>query len=310
MQRFRHSWKLTILFRGLIEVQAHVLASFARRGMVHNRGEGRKQLLHTALFCMGLWLGVLAIAGCGGKASEELVVSVAANLRPVMESLSPQIQQEIGVPVIYNYGASGKLAQQIEQGAPVDVFLSANARYVDELVQQGWLISESEQTFAIGRLVMWSRDPAILLTDLTSLTSPDVRRIAIANPDHAPYGMAAKEALMSAGLWDLIQPKLIFGEDVYQSYQFAHSGNADVAIVPLSLVIDDATGRWVSVPAEFYAPLQQVAAIVARTELTGPAQQLIQILTGPMGQKVLRQRGYDLIPPSSSSNQATSISRP
>ncbi len=309
MRRFWHTWKLTTLFRGSVVRHARDLASFGQEP--HHGRKGQRRRVHLYLIFLGALASVFVMAGCGKQPSQELVVSVAANLRPVMEALSPQIQEEIDVPVIYNYGASGKLAQQIEQGAPVDVFLSANARYVDELMQQGWLIPESEQAFAIGRLVVWTRDPAISLTDFSMLAEPEVRRIAIANPDHAPYGMAAKEALMAAGLWDRVESKLIFGEDVYQSYQFAHSGNVDVAIIPLSLVIDDATGQWIDVPATLYAPLRQVAAIVERTELSGPAEQFIQMLVSPLGQEVLRQHGYDLVERRSlQPNRATTLSRP
>lgn len=255
------------------------------------RGRGRTRLL--GLMLLVLWM--LFLAACSKQRTDsELVVSVAANLKPVMTIMAPRIQDELGVAVTYNYGASGKLAQQIEQGAPVDVFLSANAHYVDELIDLGMLDPASKQPFARGRLVLWMRDPALPISGLDDLSRPDIKRIAIANPDHAPYGMAAREALQAAGLWENLQSRLIFGEDVTQSYQYAATGNVDVALIPLSLVNTETEGRWVDVPAELYTPLEQTAAIVKKSQHVAKAQAFITFLTSPVGQDILARNGYAL----------------
>ena len=235
-----------------------------------------------------------ALAACGGARQDVLLVSVAANLKPVIEEFAPQIEESLGAPVSYNVGASGKLAQQIEQGAPVDVFLSASPHEVDALIAQGLLDPASKRVFARGRLILWTRDPALPLSGLEDLVRPDIRRIAIANPEHAPYGMAARQALENAGLWQALQPKLILGEDVTQSYQYADTGNVDVAIIPLSLVAVAREGRWVDVPANLYAPLEQTAAIVRDTTNRDAARQFISLLVSPAGQAVLLRHGYAL----------------
>ncbi len=234
------------------------------------------------------------ITACRGRPSDGLVVSVASNLQPAVQELLPLIEQELGRDISMNVGASGKLAQQIEQGAPVDVFLSANVRYVDELIGLGALDPDSKRIFARGRLIIWTRDASLPLSGLQDLAQPHIRRIAIANPDHAPYGMAARDALQAAGLWQALQPKLILGENVTQSYQYADRGDVDVAIIPLSLVAAGGEGAWVDVPADLYPPLDQTAAVTRAARHRDAARRFIDILTSPAGRAILARNGYAL----------------
>ncbi len=249
--------------------------------------------LSMGIGLLALLAAVALLAACGGS-PEALVVSAPANLRPPLQALAPQIQEAMGAPVIFNYGASGKLAHQVEQGAPADVFISANARYVDDLMSQGMLVSDSRAVIARGRLVLWSPHSGLALSGIEDLKRPEIRRIAIANPDHAPYGMAAREALQAAGLWDAVSPKLIYGEDVTQSFEYASAGNVDVVIIPLSMLEKDAPGHWIGLPQCLHHPLDQTAAVVMESKLPDAAQRFIQLLLSPASQKVLAQYGYTL----------------
>jgi len=280
------------LWHGLRIRGLNVNAGWNRERSGHHQGWKQGVMALGGVMAMLMMTG--ALAACRAPRQEALLVSVAANLRPVIEEITPQIEESLGAPVSYNVGASGKLAQQIEQGAPVDVFLSASPHEVDALIAQGLLDPASKQVFARGRLILWTRDPALPLSGLDDLARPDIRRIAIANPEHAPYGMAAREALQNAGLWQTLQPKLILGENVTQSYQYADTGNVDVAIIPLSLVAVEREGRWVDVPANLYAPLEHTAAIVRNTANRSAARQFISLLISPAGQAVLVRRGYAL----------------
>ncbi len=232
------------------------------------------------------------LAGCGGQPkSDLLLISAAANLQPVLTALTPALQEAAGMDVVFNYGSSGKLAQQIEQGAPVDLFLSANGDYVEELLPTGSLDANSITPFARGRLVIWTWDEHLHLVSLQDLTRPEIQRIAMPNPDHAPYGAAARQALQSAGLWDVVQPKLVFGENVTQSYQFAQAGDVEAAFVSASQIISE-KGRWIAVPPGLYPSLEQTAAVAARSPRPDAAQAVIQFLLSPVAQDILRQFGY------------------
>ncbi len=256
------------------------------------RGDGAG-FLSLGIRLLALLVAVALLAACGGS-PEALVVSAPANLRPPLQALAPQIQEAMGAPLIFNYGASGKLAHQIEQGAPADVFISANARYVDDLIEDGLLAPDSKTVIARGRLVLWAPQPGLALSGVEDLKRPEIRRIAIANPEHAPYGMAAREALQAAGVWDAVNPKLVYGEDVTQSFEYASAGNVDVAIVPLSMLKKDAPGHWISLPQTLYSSLDQTAAIVRESKHPDAAHRFIQLLLSPASQKVLAQYGYTL----------------
>jgi len=246
-------------------------------------------LMQVLLLILLLGTG-LFLAGCGGKTQNDpLLVSAAASLQPVLMALEPEIEKSLDIEIVYNFGSSGKLAQQIEQGAPVDVFLSANRAYVDELTPDGHLIADSITPFACGRLVVWTKTAD--LTALADLTRSEVRRIAMANPDHAPYGAAARQALQSAGLWEAVSPKLVFGENVTQSYQFAQRGDVDAAFVSASQVIAQ-DGRQFDVSDALYPPLVQTAALVAQSQKDDAARAFIRFLLSPAAQTTFRNYGY------------------
>ncbi len=248
-----------------------------------------------------LW-GVVAVAlllvGCGGPAArgsaDPLYVAAAANLATALPDVNRAFRAATGIPVTPVWGSSGTLAQQIANGAPYDVFLSANESYVDDLIAQGHLVAESKRIYALGTLALVvAVDREAVVASLTDLTRPEVERIALANPDHAPYGQAAVEALRRAGVWSQVTTKVVMGENVRQALQFVQTGNADAGLVAAALL--PAPGVVVRpVPQNLYTPVRQAAAVVARSASPEGAQRFLAFLTGPEGQAILRQHGYRL----------------
>ncbi len=186
-------------------------------------------------------------------------------------------------------GSSGILARQIEQGAPYDVYLSANESYVEGLVTAGKLARDSVRVYALGRLGIWSRDGRF--RDLDDLTSERVLHIALANPAHAPYGVAAREALRKLNLWPELEPKVVYGENVRQALQYAESGNADAAVTAWSLVFNRG---GVLVPAELHAPIRQSGGVATASRRPVAARRFLEFLRGPEGRKLLESNGFSL----------------
>lgn len=253
-----------------------------------------RSVLFFLFFCLAL-----VAAGCRPETTT-LTVSAASDLTYAFQEIALQFQAETGHRVIFNFGSTGQLAQQIERGAPVDVFAAANVGFMEELVRQGLVLPDTVQLYARGYLTLWTRaDSPLQLERLEDLIRPEVRRVAIANPDHAPYGIAAREALQAAGIWDAVQPKLVLGENVRQALQYAETGNVDAAIVALSLSAPaaagpDGLGRWVLIPQDLYTPLDQTLAVVKGTPHETVARAFIAYINGPQGRQIMRNYGFTL----------------
>jgi molybdate transport system substrate-binding protein len=215
-------------------------------------------------------------------------VAAAADLARTAPQLGPAFAQATGYQARFIFGASGMLTRQIENGAPYDVFLCANDSFINELAQTGNLVPGSIVLYAQGRLALWSRSGRI--RTLADLARPGVRHIAIANPLHAPYGVAAKEALTTQGLWDKVSARLVYGENVNQTLQYAESGNADATITAWSLVFDKG---GILLPAAWHAPIRQLGAVVKTSRHPREASAFLQFLTGPAGRDILRRFGFE-----------------
>ncbi len=223
-----------------------------------------------------------------------LTISAAADLTLAFKEIGRLFEEETGTKIIFNFGSTGQLAQQIEQGAPVDLFAAANISFIDELAQKGLIIPETKMLYARGRITLWTRENNPLRIErIEDLTRPDVKRIAIANPIHAPYGIAAREALQSVGIWEMIHPKLILGENVRQALLYAETGNVDVAITALSLSIQS-KGHWVLLPQDLHKPIDQALAVIKGTSYEAVARQFATFINGPQGRPVMRKYGFIL----------------
>jgi molybdate transport system substrate-binding protein len=244
-----------------------------------------------------IWLAAaLVLTACASPTAAvtpgPLVVSAASSLIPAFEEIGARYEQETGRTVTFNFAASGQLAQQIDQGAPVDLFVSANTGYVQDLAAKGRVLPDTVQIYARGRLVLWTRsDSSLNVETVEDLLKPEVRRVAIANPEHAPYGVAARQALQTAGVWEAVQPKLVLGENVRQALQYAETGNVDAALVPLSLSIDS-KGKWTLVPEDLHSPIDQALGVVADSPRQAMARDFAAFITGPQGQAVLQDYGF------------------
>jgi molybdate transport system substrate-binding protein len=223
---------------------------------------------------MGVWrtfLTVLAIIclTTSSASAEKITIAAAADLKFAMDEIVAGFNKNhSGDEIQIIYGSSGKFHTQIQQGAPYDLFFSADIAFPRELAKQGLAASEVKP-YAVGRIVLWSADMDATKLTLASLTDSKITKIAIANPKHAPYGKRAEEALRSLGLWERLQPKLVFGENISQTAQYVQSGNAQVGILALSLVISPELSRkggYYLIPDNLHNSLEQGYVI---TKLAG-----------------------------------------
>jgi molybdate transport system substrate-binding protein len=264
----------------------------------------------------GLLLGaIVLVAACapstareplaaGGAATPGAVVRVAAaaDLRFAMDDLvAAWSSAHPGTTVEPTYGSSGTLFAQVSEGAPFDLYFSADAAYPRALEEAGLAEPGSTRLYAIGHLVVWVPAASPLDVEgrgLEALTDPAVERIAIANPEHAPYGRAAVAAMQAAGIHDAIAPKLVLGENVSQAAQFVESGSADVGVIALSLALAPTLrdrGRSAIVPIDSYPPLEQGAVVLGSATDPDAAAAFLDFVLGPDGRAVLDRYGF--LPP-------------
>jgi molybdate transport system substrate-binding protein len=231
---------------------------------------------------------VLCLSTASAQQPTEIFVAAAADLARIQTHICSSFAKATGFRARFSLGASGMLARQIENGAPFDVYLSANERFTRDLEATGKLAPGSVRVYAQGRLGLWSRSGRIRTLD--DLLAPGIRHVAIANPLHAPYGMAAQQALKNRGLWEKLAGKIVYGENVQQALNFAETGNADAVLTAWSLVFDHGV---VSLPANLHAPIRQVGAVVKSTRHPAAAFAFLNFLTGPEGRRLLSRFGLE-----------------
>jgi len=233
-------------------------------------------------------------------AEPPLRVAAASDLQAALPPIAERFEKDTGHAVALTFGSSGNFFTQIQNGAPFDVFLSADIDYPRRLERAGQAEKGSTYEYAIGRIVLWIRnDSAIdLRGGLRGLADPRVRRIAIANPDHAPYGRAAVAALRHEGVFEQVRAKLVRGENISQAAQFVQTGNADVGVLALSLARAPAlegVGRYVEVPASFHPAIEQAALVLAGSRQKIAARQFVDFLKRADTVRTLRSFGF--VPP-------------
>jgi molybdate transport system substrate-binding protein len=235
----------------------------------------------------------LFATGCGRSEKPEFLVAAASDLRFAMDEITANFQRSHPeVAVKTSYGSSGQFTSQIENGAPYDVFCSADASYPRKLVEENLALAGSEFVYAIGHIVVWVPDPSpIKLTGADALRDPSIRHIAIANPQHAPYGKAAEAALRSLGLDGDVKDKLVYGENVSQALEYVQTGAAEIGIVPPSLVKG---GRSWEVPTDSYPKMEQDGIILKSSKNAALAQQFRAFLLSEQGRSILKRYGFYL----------------
>lgn len=231
-------------------------------------------------------------------AEEKILIAAAANLNPAMDDLCKGFEKRYpNIDAEVSYGSSGNFFAQIKQGAPFDVFFSADTTYPARLEEEGLAVKGESKIYAFGSIVLWIPKKSALnpRKGLHLVLDPKVKKLAIANQRLAPYGMAAEEALRHYGLWDKVQDKLVFGENISQTAQFVQSGAADVGIIALSQAISpklENDGDYWVVPAESYNKLGQAYAILQKGKDKPGIGKFLQFVQGKKGRKVFSKYGY------------------
>jgi molybdate transport system substrate-binding protein len=260
--------------------------------MIRQRTRNSAKLLIS--FCLTSCIISFTACNRSSETRNQIIVAAAADLAPAFEELGRAFEQAHSTKVVFSFGSSGMLAKQIENGAPMDVFASANSEYVDELDRKGLIVPGTRAIYARGRITLWTtKDSPLKIEKVEDLARPEVKRIAIANPEHAPYGTVAREALQKAGIWDKVQPRIIFGENVRQTLQYAQTGNVDVAIVALSLSLQS-DGHWVLVPQELHRPLDQSLGVIKGTKQEQAACEFAAFINSTQGSEIMRKYGFSL----------------
>ena len=233
-------------------------------------------------------------SGDGARKGEPLRVAAAADLSLAFKDVGAAFEKASGKRVDFSFGSTGLLAKQISEGAPYDVFAAANMSFVDDVVRDGACLGETRALYARGRIVLWSRDPWALPKDIGDLKDPKYAKVAIANPDHAPYGKAAREALTRAGVWATVEPRAVYGENVQQTLMFARTGNADVAIVALSLAVVS-PGNYVAIDESLHAPLDQALVVCkggGKGAKANEARAFVTFVGSEAGRTIMRRYGF------------------
>ncbi|HKN23523.1 MAG TPA: molybdate ABC transporter substrate-binding protein [Candidatus Acidoferrum sp.] len=228
--------------------------------------------------------------------AQTLRVAAAADLQFAMNDLAGQFEKKSGTEVAISYGSSGNFRAQIENGAPFDLFFSADAQYPQQLVTAGVADGQTLVMYAQGHVVLWA--PAgenlhLAERGFEALRDSRVRKIAIAHPEHAPYGRAAVAALQKAGMYEALKGKLVYGENISQAAQFAQSGSAQVGIIALSLTFAESMKggeRW-EIPGNYYPPLHQAAVMINASSNRAAAKAFLEFIKSKEGQKILSNYG-------------------
>lgn len=237
----------------------------------------------------GILTILLTSCSSSAPASRKLIVAAAANLTGALQEAAAAFRKSTAIEVVLSYGSTVQLAQQIENGAPFDVFAAADTEHVDALMEKGRLVAASRAIYARGQLALWV--PEGNVHNLADLSAPRIRFIAIAQPALAPYGKAAVEAIKTSGLWEALQPKIVFANNVNMARQYAATGNANAAFTAYSLVLRE-PGTVIKLDPKLHSPIDQALAIVASSRQLEQARLFTAFLLSAEGRAVLTSHGY------------------
>jgi molybdate transport system substrate-binding protein len=228
--------------------------------------------------------------------AEPLRIAVAANFTDTTRDLIALFEETTGHSVAASYGSTGKLFAQIENGAPFDVFQAADSARPEMLENSGSAVSGSRFTYARGKLALWSPETNVFSDPASWLASADFKRLAIANPKTAPYGLAAQQVLKNLSLWDALQPRLVRGDSIAQTFQFVATSNAQAGFVALSQVKawQNSNGTLWVVPQQMYAPIDQQAVLLSHGKDKPVARQWLDFLRSPQALNLMKDDGYDI----------------
>jgi molybdate transport system substrate-binding protein len=239
----------------------------------------------------------LGLVFAGHALADEVKVAVAANFTAPIQAIAPEFEKATGHKLVASFGATGQIYAQIKNGAPFDVFLSADDSTPAKLESEDDIVPGSRFTYAIGSLVLWSADASYLDGSDAALKAGQFKHLSIANPKAAPYGLAATQVLDKLGLTEAVKSKLVEGQNITQAHQFVSTGNAELGFVALSQVYKDGQvtsgSAWI-VPDAMYDPIKQDAVILKQGANNPAAAALVEYLKGPEAAKVIKSFGYKL----------------
>ena len=277
---------------------------------MNSDGENVRRIHTTLSFALaGLTLAALSLAArtavpasapqAAQKPCGTVTVAAAADLTYAINEIAANFEKATGCSVRASTGSSGNFLSQIENGAPFDVFFSADIEYPRKLEAEGLAVPGSTYLYAVGKIVLWVRNDSRLdiHKGFAALRDTSVQKVAIANPQHAPYGRAAEEALRRAGVYDAVKDRFVLGENISQAAQFVESGNADAGILALSLVLSPGLkeeGRYWKIPEDLYTPIQQGAVVVRASQNPQGARAFLEYMKTPATAALLEGYGFAL----------------
>lgn len=252
-----------------------------------------KRALRALFLIAAVFMLAATFQGKASAAEKKITVAGAADLSFAFREIAAEFEKETGCHVVLSLGSTGMLARQIEQGAPFDAFFSANRKFVEDLEKGGFILPGTLSLYAEGRIVVAFRSASgMKIGSLEDLRGK--KRIAIANPEHAPYGMAAMEALKSARLWDELKGSLVYGENIRQTLQYVEAGNAEAGIIALSVAKVPGI-EFAEIPSRLHRPISQAAGVVSSSKEAEAARSFIKFVTGPKGSSIMKKYGF--LPP-------------
>ncbi|HEY2743884.1 MAG TPA: molybdate ABC transporter substrate-binding protein [Polyangia bacterium] len=237
--------------------------------------------------------GTLALSRTEAPSGSALRIAAASDLAVAFKELGIAFEKQSGERLVFTFGSTGLLEKQIAEGAPFDLFAAANVSYADQAIAAGACATDKTE-YARGRLVLWSKKGGTTPpTSIAELADARFLKIAIANPAHAPYGKAAEEALEKAGLWSALTPKLVYGENIQQTMQFAQTGNADVALVALSLAVVAPEGEWTAIDEADHLPIDQAMVVCGQhADRLARARRFASFVGSPAGRAIMTHYGF------------------
>jgi molybdate transport system substrate-binding protein len=238
---------------------------------------------------------LLIVAACAkGKSSntpvKEFRVAAASDLAKAFEEVGQEYTKKSGITPVFDFGSSGLLAKQIEQGAPFSLYAAANKNFADQVVKTGKCDGSTEQLYSRGRIVLWGRDSSP--AKLEELVDPKYKRIGIANPDHAPYGKAAVEAMQKAGIYDQVKDRLVLAENVQAAQTYAKEGQVDVSFSALSLAIANNSQGYLAIPPDLHTPLEQSMVVCGKGAAADAAREFAKFIVSDAGRAIMEKYGF------------------
>lgn len=237
-------------------------------------------------------IGVFAVFGPHQARADKVNVAVAANFTETAKEIARVFEEKTGHEAVLSFGASGQFYSQIKEGAPFQVFLSADDTRPKKLIDEGFGSEDEEFTYAIGRLVLWSRKAGLVISEET-LRRGDFHNIAIANPVSAPYGAAAVDVMKAINVYASLQPKIVQGASIAQAFQFVNTDNAEYGFIALSQVPNLKEGSWWIVPDKYYKKIRQDALLLKSGEKNNAARAFIKFLKSSVARFIIEKSGYE-----------------